>query len=94
LHKSAFTGALQELGGSAAIMLVTLTTVYSVELGLIFILVFGVGVIFGMICISCIVGSIIAYTATNLEKMHKIIIAITRSASIVFSILIIGYSII
>jgi cytochrome c biogenesis protein CcdA len=73
-------------------MLVTLTTVSSVEIGLAFILVFGLGVIVSMICIGCLVGSIIAYTATNMEKVHRIIVAATGSASIVIGALIIVYN--
>jgi cytochrome c biogenesis protein CcdA len=92
LHKSAFTGALQGLGGSAALMLVTLSTVNSVEIGAIFIFLFGVGVILGMVSISCLVGSIIAYTASNLEKVHKIIKILTGSFSIVFGIFIIVFA--
>ena len=92
LHKSAITGALQGLGGSAALMLVTLSIVNSVEIGLVFILLFGVGVILGMVGIACFVGSLIAYTASNLEKVHKIIRALTGSASIVFGIVIIVYA--
>jgi hypothetical protein len=75
-------------------MLVTLTTVSTVELGLIFILVFGLGVIASMICIAGLIGSIIAYTATNLEKIHKIIVAATGSASIIIGTLIIVYNLI
>ncbi len=89
IHKSALTGALQGLGGSAALMLVTLTTVNSVVTGLAFIFIFGVGVILGMIGISFLVGSIMAYTASNLEKVHKMIKAITGTASILFGIYII-----
>ncbi len=92
LRKSALTGALQGLGGSAALMLVTLSTVNSVGVGLVFICLFGVGVILGMIGIACLVGSVIAYTASNLEKVHKIIKALTGSISIVFGILIIVYA--
>jgi ABC-type nickel/cobalt efflux system permease component RcnA len=87
--KSALTGALQGLGGSAALMLVTLTTVSSVVTGLAFIFIFGVGVILGMIGIACIVGSIMAYTASNLEKVHQIIKAVTGTVSIIFGIYII-----
>jgi sulfite exporter TauE/SafE len=75
-------------------MLVVLTTVNSVVTGLAFILVFGVGVILGMIGISCIVGSIIAYTASNLEKVHKIIKAVTGSVSIIVGTIIILYTVI
>jgi|SRR5665647_795742 len=94
LHKSAFTGALQGLGGSAALMLVTLSTVNSVIIGTVFIFLFGVGVILGMVGIACLVGSVIAYTASNLEKVHKLIKALTGSASIVFGIVIIVYALV
>ena len=94
LHKSAITGAVQGLGGSAALMLVTLSTVNSLMIGTAFIFLFGVGVILGMVGIACIVGSVIAYTASNLEKVHKIIKALTGSASIVFGIAIIIYSLV
>ena len=91
LHKSALTGLIQGLGGSAALMLVILATVNSVVTGLVFILFFGGGVILGMIGISCVVGSIIAYTASNLEKVHRIIMVVTGSASIIVGIIIIVY---
>ena len=94
LHKSAITGALQGLGGSAALMLVTLSTVSSVEIGLVFILLFGVGVILGMVGIACLVGSVMAYTASNLEKVHKIIKALTGTVSIVLGIVIVVYALI
>ncbi len=94
LHKSAFTGALQGLGGSAALMLVTLSTVNSVMIGTAFIFLFGLGVILGMVGIACLVGSIIAYTASNLEKVHKLIKTLTGSASIFFGIVIIVYTLV
>jgi len=59
---------------------------------LVFICLFGVGVILGMIGIAYLVGSVMAYTASNLEKVHKIIKALTGSVSIVFGILIIVYA--
>ncbi len=87
-QKSAFTGALQGLGGSAALMLVTLATVSSVDIGLIFIILFGLGLIFGMVCISCLLGSIMAYAANNLTKIHLIIKVVTGSVSIGFGLFI------
>ena len=89
VHKSALTGVLQGLAGSAAIMLVTLTTVNSFELGLIFILVFGVGVILGMVSIACLISSLLHYTAVHLEKVHEKIMAVTGTISIGFGIFII-----
>jgi hypothetical protein len=73
-------------------MLVTLSTVNSVETGLFFILLFGVGVILGMVGIACLVGSMMAYTASNLERVHNIIKALTGLASIVFGIVTIVYA--
>ena len=89
VHKSAFTGAVQGLAGSAALMLVTLTTVSSVPLGLAFIAVFGVGVILGMICISLAISSILRYTAARLEKVHELISIVTGSISIGFGLFLI-----
>jgi len=89
LDRSAVTGVLQGLGGSAALMLVTLTTVSSAGLGLVFILFFGAGVILGMVGIACLISSLIAFTASRLEKVHKAIKAVTGSASIVFGVFII-----
>jgi cytochrome c biogenesis protein CcdA len=90
LLRSAITGVLQGLGGSAALMLVTLTTVSSVELGLVFILVFGAGVVLGMAGIACLVSSLLAYTASHLERVHKAIKAATGSASIILGVFIIA----
>jgi hypothetical protein len=73
-------------------MLVTLSTMNSVGVGLVFICFFGVGVILGMVGIACFVGSVMAYTASNLEMVHKIIKALTGSVRIVFGILIIVYA--
>lgn len=84
--KSAFTGALQGLGGTAALMLVTLATVNTLEMGIGFIVIFGLGVILGMVAVVCILGSILTYTATRLEKVHRIILAVTGSVSIAFGI--------
>ena len=86
LHKSALTGVVQGLGGTAALMLVTLTTINTLELGLGFIVIFGVGVILGMIAVVSLLGSLIAYTATRLERVHKILIAVTGSLSIAFGV--------
>jgi|WetSurMetagenome_2_1015567.scaffolds.fasta_scaffold05792_8 ABC-type nickel/cobalt efflux system permease component RcnA len=94
LHKSAITGALQGVGGSAALMLVTLSTVSSIEIGLVFILLFGVGVILGMMGIACLVGSVIAYTASNLERVHKIIKSLTGTVSISLGIVIVVYALV
>jgi ABC-type nickel/cobalt efflux system permease component RcnA len=86
LHRSVFAGFLQGLAGSAAIMLVTLTTVSSAELGLAFILVFGLGLILGMVGIACIINSIMAFTTSRLERAHEKIQAVTGTVSIALGI--------
>jgi ABC-type nickel/cobalt efflux system permease component RcnA len=84
LSNSALTGVLQGLGGSAAIMLVMVATVNSLALGLVFIVVFGVGVILGMVSIACLISSLLKYTATHLESVHEKIKSVTGTISIVF----------
>ena len=90
LPKSVFTGVLQGLAGSAALMLVTLTTVESAAIGLVFILMFGVGVVLGMASIACVIGSLFAFTSLRLKKVHETIRAITGLASIGFGVFIIA----
>ncbi len=82
IPKSIFTGVVQGLAGSAALMLVILTTVDSVMLGFVFILVFGVGVILGMVCIACLISSLISFTASRLERVHEKIAVITGFISL------------
>jgi ABC-type nickel/cobalt efflux system permease component RcnA len=89
LHKSALTGIVQGLAGSAAIMLVTLATVNSLELGIVFIFVFGGGVILGMVGIACLINSLLNYTAARLEGMHEKIVAVTGMISVSFGVFII-----
>lgn len=68
--------------------------VNSVGIGLVFICLIGVGVILGMVGIACLVGSVIGYTTSNLERVHKIIKALRGSLSIAFGIVIIFYALI
>lgn len=88
-HRSFLTGALQGLGGSAALMLVTLSTVGSATLGILFMAVFGVGVILGMLIIGTLIGGLVAFTAVRTNKINEAIRAITGSVSIGFGIFII-----
>ena len=46
-----------------------------------------------MVGIACLMGSVIAYTASNLEKVHKIIKALIGIASIVLGVVIIVYKV-
>ena len=88
-HMSLFAGAIQGLGGSAAIMLVALSTVGSALIGVVFILIFGLGVIVGMLGIGALIGGLLKFTAVHVEKIHYAIRAIAGSISIAFGVLII-----
>jgi ABC-type nickel/cobalt efflux system permease component RcnA len=81
-HKSLLSGVIQGLGGSAAIMLVTLSTVNSTTIGLVFIAVFCVGVILGMLTFAAVIGEFLKYTITNVNKIHRIILIITAGLGI------------
>jgi len=55
-HKPLLLGMLHGLAGSAALTILVLTSVKSFSLGLLYILVFGVGSIIGMIAVSSLVS--------------------------------------
>lgn len=55
-HRSFVVGMIHGLAGSATLMLLVLTTVRSVFQGLLYILIFGVGSIIGMLIVSGIIG--------------------------------------
>lgn len=88
-HKSLFSGILQGLAGSAALMLVTLSTVESPVLGIIFIGLFGLGVILGMLSCSALIGGFLALTSMRIDKVHEIIKAVTGCTGVGFGIYII-----
>jgi len=81
-HKSLFAGMLQGLAGSATLMLLALSTIGSVTPGLIFILIFGIGVILGMLSVGALIGSLFIFTALHFSKIHETIRAMTGFISI------------
>ena len=92
-HKSLISGIIQGLGGSATIMLVVLSTVDSVMMGMIFMALFGLGVILGMLTYGALIGGFITYTTLHTNKIHVVIRAITSCVSIGFGIYIIVNSV-
>jgi hypothetical protein len=88
-HKSLLAGAIQGLGGSAALMLVALSTVGSATIGVVFIAIFASGVIIGMLGIGALIGGLLVFTALHVEKIHQTIKAIAGCVSIGFGIFII-----
>jgi sulfite exporter TauE/SafE len=64
-------GMVHGLAGSAALMLVVLSTVKSSVIGLIFIAVFGIGSIGGMLIMSAIVSLPLQLTATRFKRTNR-----------------------
>lgn len=70
-HQSLFIGLIHGLAGSAVLTLLVLTTIKSVWLGLIYILIFGIGSIIGMILISSVVSLPFTLIPNNLQRTQK-----------------------
>ncbi|WP_273122387.1 urease accessory protein UreH [Metabacillus sp. HB246100] len=64
--KSTFIGFIHGLAGSAAMVLLTISTVNSVWESIIYILVFGVGTILGMMFFTTIIGLPFVYSRKNI----------------------------
>ena len=70
-HQSLFIGLIHGLAGSAVLTLLVLTTIKSVWLGLIYILIFGIGSITGMILISSVISLPFTLIPNNLQRTQK-----------------------
>lgn len=68
--KPMIVGAMHGLAGSAALTLMVLTQIDSTALGLLYLAVFGLGSIFGMLLMSALVGLPFALSARRLGGMH------------------------
>ena len=67
-HQSIFIGMIHGLAGSAALSLLVLTTLSSILSGVIYILLFGIGSMLGMILISGIISLPFALIPKKLER--------------------------
>ena len=70
-HQSLFIGLIHGLAGSAVLTLLVLTTIKSVWLGLIYILIFGIGSIIGMILTSSVISLPFTLIPNNLQRTQK-----------------------
>lgn len=82
-HKSFIVGMIHGMAGSAALMLLVLSTIKSTLLGLIYILVFGIGSVVGMTLASTLISLPFIVTAKKISLWNERI----RWATGVFSIL-------
>ena len=73
LHRPLIIGLVHGLAGSAAISVLVLATINSLLLGLVYILVFGIGSIIGMMIISSIISLPFALIPQKLERTQRIL---------------------
>jgi len=85
-HKSLYIGLLHGLAGSAALSLLVLTTINSIWLGLLYILIFGIGSIIGMMLISSIISIPFALISKRLENAKTMLRASSALISIIIGI--------
>ncbi|MCM3872953.1 MAG: hypothetical protein ND895_19910 [Pyrinomonadaceae bacterium] len=84
--KPFLVGAMHGLAGSAALMLLVLAQTQSLILGLVYLGVFGVGSIFGMVFMSGLVGLPFVLTSRRLSGIHYGLQTLAGALSIVFGL--------
>ncbi|WP_088051924.1 urease accessory protein UreH domain-containing protein [Virgibacillus dakarensis] len=83
--KSMLIGVVHGLAGSAAMVLLTMSTVESVWEGALYILIFGFGTVVGMLIATTIIGVPFVFSA-NKKGVNRFLAQITGVISIVFGI--------
>lgn len=84
--KPLLVGAMHGLAGSAALTLLVLTQIKSVSLGLLYLAVFGIGSIFGMLLMSGLIGLPFAISARRVSGVHYSLQTIAGALSIAFGL--------
>ena len=84
--KPFLVGAMHGLAGSAALMLLVLAQTQSFPAGMVYLGVFGVGSIFGMVIMSGLVGLPFVLTSRRLSGLHYSLQTLAGALSIVFGI--------
>ncbi|HDX9590408.1 TPA: sulfite exporter TauE/SafE family protein [Bacillus pseudomycoides] len=83
--KSMLIGLVHGLAGSGAMVLLTMSTVKSVWEAAIYILIFGVGTVIGMLFFTTIIGIPFVFSAKKIS-LNKTLTQITGSISIMFGV--------
>jgi ABC-type nickel/cobalt efflux system permease component RcnA len=83
--KSMIIGVVHGLAGSAAMVLLTMSTMASVWQGAIYILIFGMGTVAGMLVTTTIIGMPFVFTVNKI-KMNHTLIRVTGAFSIAFGL--------
>ena len=84
--KPVLIGTLHGLAGSGALTLLVLTQIKSAWMGLIYLAVFGLGSILGMLLMSGLVGLPFALTSSNLSGLHHRLQTAAAGLSIAFGL--------
>jgi sulfite exporter TauE/SafE len=79
-------GMVHGLAGSAALMLLVLSTISSPLAGLLYILVFGIGSVGGMMLMSALVGLPLSLTATRFARAHFVVRCLAGLFSLSFGL--------
>jgi ABC-type nickel/cobalt efflux system permease component RcnA len=79
-------GMVHGLAGSAALMLLVLSTISSPLAGLLYVLVFGIGSVGGMILMSALVGLPLRLTATRFARAHFVVRCLAGLFSLSFGL--------
>ena len=82
--KPVLIGAVHGLAGSGALSLLVLTQIQSAWVGFLYLAVFGVGSVLGMILMSGLVGLPFALTARNVGRVHRHLQTTAAGLSIAF----------
>ncbi|ENQ3106259.1 sulfite exporter TauE/SafE family protein [Bacillus cereus] len=83
--KSMFIGLVHGLAGSGAMVILTMSTVKSVWEAAIYILIFGVGTVIGMLFFTTIIGIPFVFSSQKIS-LNKTLTQITGSISILFGV--------
>src|SRR3990172_2658161 len=86
MRKPFLVGMVHGLAGSAALMLLVLTTIPSVLAGLAYILIFGFGSVGGMLLLSSMIGLPFVLTAQRFSLANGWIRLLAGAASVVFGL--------
>jgi high-affinity nickel permease len=84
--KSMIIGAVHGIAGSAAMVLLTMSTVSTVWEGAVYILIFGVGTIVGMLCFTTIIGIPFVMSTKKSVGLNRLLTQMAGTVSFVFGI--------
>jgi sulfite exporter TauE/SafE len=87
MRKPFFVGMIHGLAGSAALMLLVLTTIPSPWAGLAYIVIFGMGSVGGMLALSSMIAVPFVLTARRFTLLNRCIKVVAGTASIGFGLL-------